>query len=136
MPTDKVLNLPLSGDEVIEILLQRIEHRLRHDCFLHPAATYNGFSYDLTLNIKFRDMMMGKETLIWDRHIENEVQVQASELENYTHERDVEQKAAEKFESGDSPNRTRIEHDLLVPVQTQEGRRTVIRKRKFAKEGE
>lgn len=129
--SDKVLNLPLSGDEIIEVLLQRIEQRLRADCFLHPAATYNGFSYDLTCTIKFKDMMMGKETLVWDNHAEGN-------LVGIIHTPDMEgveiAKTTEKFDSGDSPNGTRMEHGLDIPVQVQEGRRTVIRKRKFAKE--
>jgi hypothetical protein len=122
MPAEKVLNLPLSGDEIVEIILQRIEARLRQDCFLHPAATYNGFSYDLSCTIKFRDMMLGKETLLWDKHQQGEGAV------------DDETSATEQFDSGDSPNRARMDHDMEIPVQTQEGRRTVIRKRRFAKE--
>jgi len=122
MPTEKVLNLPLSGDEIIEIILRRIESRLRHDCFLAPAMTYNGFSYDLNMTVKFKDMMLGKETLIWDNTAQGDVTDA------------VDHPVSEQFESGDSPNGTRIEHDLPIPVQTQEGRRTVIRKRKFAKE--
>lgn len=122
MPNEKVLNLPLSGNELIEIILQRIETRLRRDCFLHEAATYNGFSYDLALNIKFKDMMMGKETLVWDKHQEGDPEGAESHP------------ATEKFDSGDSPNGTRMEHGLDIPVQVQEGRRTVIRKRRFAKE--
>lgn len=123
MPSERVLNLPLSGDEVIEIILARIGSRLRQDCFLAPAMTYNGFSYDLNCVIKFKDMMMGKETLIWDKHSQGDVEDGA-----------VDHSVAEQFDSGDSPNGTRMDHGLDIPVQTQEGRRTVIRKRKFVKE--
>lgn len=122
MPNEKTMNLPLSGNELIEIILQRIETRLRRDCFLHEAATYNGFSYDLNLMIKFKDMMMGKETLVWDKHEQGEGEVAEPVV------------TTEQFDSGDSPNGTRMEHGLDIPVQVQEGRRTVIRKRKFAKE--
>ena len=70
MPNERVLSLPLSSDEIIEILLQRFEKKLRSDCFLHPANTYNGFSYSLELKLKFNDMMMGRDTLVWDQHEE------------------------------------------------------------------
>lgn len=126
MPNEKTLNLPLSGNELIEIILQRIETRLRRDCFLHEAATYNGFSYDLALNIKFKDMMLGKETLVWDKHVVDDPNFGAGVI--------TPAETTEKFDSGDSPNGTRMEHGLDIPVQVQEGRRTVIRKRKFAKE--
>lgn len=120
--SDKVLNLPLSGDEIIEIITQQIEAVMRKDCYLHSAATYNGFSYELEMKIKFKDMSSGKETLTWDRHVVGETPDSAPAL------------TTETFDSGDSPNATRLAHDLEIPVQTQEGRRTVIKKRRFAKE--
>lgn len=137
MPNERTLNLPLSGNEVIEIILQRIETRLRRDCFLHEAATYNGFSYDLALNIKFKDMMLGKETLVWDKHDEPKLDdVGPLDIEKWNIVSNTDVMSKEKFDSGDSPNGTRMEHGLDIPVQVQEGRRTVIRKRRFAKETE
>lgn len=123
MPNERVLNLPLSGAELKSIMIQRFERILDRDCYLHEAATYNGFSFDLNCTMKFKDMNMGKETLIWDRHKQGEVPA------------DAETKVvAEKYDSGDSPNKTRLEHELEIPVQVQEGRNTVIRKRKFPKD--
>lgn len=122
MPNERVLNLPLTSDEIIEVMLQRIEKRMRADCFLHQATTYNAFSYDFTLNIKFKDMMQGKGTLVWDRFTEGEVPADAKA-----------ETVEEKFDSGDSPNTVRQDHDMEIPVQVQEGKRTVIRKRKFPK---
>lgn len=122
MPNEKVLNLPLSGDELIEIILQRVEKRLRADCYLHQAATYNGFSYSLNLTLKLKDMNFGKDTLVWDQHKEGE------------QDSNTEAAAEEKYDSGDSPNRTRIDHDLPVPVESQEGRRKVIRKRQMPRD--
>lgn len=122
MPNEKVLNLPLSGAEIIAIMVQRYEDRLRHDCYLHEAATYTAFSYEMECKVKFQDMTLGKETLIWDRHKQGEV----TDADTVT--------VSEKYESGDSPNKVRLEHELEIPVQTQEGRKTVIRHRKFPKE--
>lgn len=122
MPQDRVLNLPLSGDEIIEILVQRFEAVLRRDCYLHPANTYNGFSYSLTMNLKLKDMNFGKETLVWDQHKDGEQEATG------------EVKEEEKYDSGDSPNQTRLDHDLGIPVERQEGRKKVIRKQNFPKE--
>jgi len=121
MPNDKVLNLPLSGDELIAILVDRFEKRLRSDCYLHQAATYNGFSYKLVMDLELKDTNFGKKTLVWDNHQDGEKGGEPAQVK-------------EEYDSGDSPNQTRLDHDLEIPVQTQEGRKTVIRKRKFQKE--
>ncbi len=124
MPQEKILPLPLDSNEIIAIILQRIEKRLRADCYLHEANTYNGFSFTFEGKIKFNDMSFGKDTLVWDVMTQGEAPepdaATMAVLENYT--------------SGDSPNRARVEHDLDLPVQTQEGKRTVIRKRKIRPE--
>lgn len=135
MPNDRVLNLPLSSDEIIEILLQRFEKRLRSDCFLHQANTYNGFSYTFELKLTFKDMMLGRSTLVWDEHIEPKQAIDADvqdEIDAHAVP-DIEKTdtASESFDSGDSPNRAREEHDLPMPVETMEGRRKVIRHRKM-----
>lgn len=130
MPNDRVLNLPLSSDEIIEILLQRFEKKLRSDCFLHQANTYNGFSFTFEMKLTFKDMMMGRQTLVWDQHTEPEKVTEfAGDAQN------VEASASETFDSGDSPNRARVDHDLPLPVETIEGRRKVIRHRKMKEDG-
>jgi hypothetical protein len=127
MPESKVLNLPLSTDEIISIILQRIEARMRQNCFFSHAATYAGFSYSFDMNIKFQDMMQNRDTLVWDKHDEGKVIGGSAEspVEAIT----------EKFDSGDSPNRVRQDHDMELPVEVKEGRRTVIKKMKFGKVG-
>lgn len=123
MAQDKVLNLPLSSDEIIEIILQRVEKRLRADCFLAQAMTYNGFSFDFEGKIKFNDMMLGRETLVWDK-------VRAGDAPEFNPNEQV-IGVIEHYQSGDSPNKARVEHDLGIPVETQEGKRKVIRHKKL-----
>lgn len=125
MPNDRVLTLPLSSDEIIEIILQRIDRALRRDCFLAQAMTYNGFSFSFEGKLKFNDMMMGRETNVWDNVIEGVVNVSDPVKED---------NVTESYESGDSPNRARVEHDLGIPVETTEGKRKVIRHRKIKEE--
>lgn len=135
MPNERVLSLPLSSDEIIEILLQRFEKKLRSDCFLHPANTYNGFSYKFELKLTFKDMMMGRETLVWDQHeepkqeVDDLLQISVNSVEIPESEKMA--ATTETFDSGDSPNRTREEHDLPMPVETTEGKRKVIRHRRL-----
>jgi hypothetical protein len=124
MLEQRVLNLPLETDEVIAIILQRIEARMRSNCFFSHAATYNGFSYDLEMKVKFNDMMQNRDTLVWDRHTDGEVPLDAKQ-----------EVIVEKYDSGESPNRARQEHDLELPVQVQEGKKTVIKKMRFPKAG-
>lgn len=135
MPSERVLSLPLNSDEIIEIILQRVDKRLRSDCFLHPANTYNGFSLEFECKLKFQDMMLGRETLVWDRHIEPKMDIalEVQTLVDAYPVDDAEKAAAVSgtFDSGNSPNRTREEHDLGIPVETQEGKRKVIRHRKI-----
>jgi hypothetical protein len=137
MPSERVLNLPLSSDEIIEILLQRFEKRLRSDCFLHQANTYNGFSYTMELKLKFNDMMMGRDTLVWDEHVEpkrtvhDDVQAMLDTPMDHPSDAEKETASTETFDSGDSPNRARVEHDLPLPVETMEGRKKVIRHRRM-----
>lgn len=139
MPSDKVLSLPLSSDEIIEILLQRIEKRLHADCFLHPANTYNGFTMSFEMKLTFNDMMMGRDTLVWDQHAEpkrevsEEVQGVLDALDAHAAEKSV--SSTDSYSSGDSPNRAREENNLPLPIETQEGKRKVIRHR-HVKEGQ
>lgn len=133
MPNERVLSLPLSSDEIIEILLQRFEKKLRSDCFLHPANTYNGFAYKFELKLTFKDMMMGRDTLVWDDHVEPKLPVD-EETQVAVDEQGIIERtdsSTETFDSGDSPNRTREEHDLPMPVETTEGKRKVIRHRRL-----
>jgi hypothetical protein len=117
MADQKVLNLPLDTDEIISIIVKRLEARMRANCFFGKATTYNGFSYKLDMKIKFNDMMMDRNTLVWDQHVEGEVPATAPE-----------ETITEDYETSDSPNRTRVQHDLDIPVATTQGRKTIIKK--------
>lgn len=136
MPTDRVLTLPLTSDEIIQIILQRIEKRLRSDCFLHPASTYNGFTLSFEGKIKFNDMMLGRETMVWDNHVEPKQELSPEDQEivgaQDIPEADKSVSIAESYSSGDSPNRARVDHDLPLPIETTEGKRKVIRHKKLA----
>jgi hypothetical protein len=125
MPQERVLNLPLASDEIIEIILQRIEQRLRSGCYLSQAMTYNGFSFSFEGKLKFNDMMMGRDTAIWDVMQHGEKPEPAAETHAIT----------EAYDSGNSPNKARVDHDLGLPIETYEGKRKVIRHRKI-KDGE
>lgn len=120
MPQEKVLNLPLSSDEIIEIILQRIDARLRSNCFLAQAMTYNGFTFSFEGKLKFNDMMLGRETTVWDAVNEGETPKIDAETNSIS----------ESYDSGNSPNRARVDHDIDLPIETYEGKRKVIRRRK------
>lgn len=121
MPAETVLNLPLNGDEVIEIILQRIESRLRSNNFLNPAMTYNGFSLSFEGKLTFNDMMLGRQSLVWDT-------ITAGDTPEPTASVEV---ISTIYDSGNSPNKARVENDLPLPIEVKEGTRKVIRHRKI-----
>lgn len=121
MPTETVLNLPLNGDEVVEIILQRIETRLRANNFLNPAMTYNGFSLSFEGKLKFNDMMLGRESLVWDNTVVGDAPEETAPVEVVSTD----------YDSGNSPNKARVENDLPLPIECKEGTRKVIRHRKL-----
>jgi hypothetical protein len=53
---EKVLNLPLSGAEVREAVLDRISQYLMNDCFLSPNTAYDHFSAKITVHIEAHDV--------------------------------------------------------------------------------
>ena len=126
MAQEEVLNLPLETEEIIAIVLQRIEARMKANCYFATAATYNAFSADITINFRLNDMNFGKTTLVWDK-LELGPEKVPAEAEVQT--------VSEQFVSGDSPNATRQDHDLPVPVRVTEGRKTTIRKKLIPKKG-
>jgi hypothetical protein len=125
MPTEEVLTLPLETDEIIAVVLQRIEARLRSNCHFSGAATYNGFSVAVEIKFQLNDVNFGKKTLVWDQFSQGEAVPASAPVETIT----------EDYVSGDSPNAVRQDHDLGIPVKVTEGRKTTIKKIKIPKKG-
>jgi len=113
--SEKVLNLPLSGAEVQEALLDRVEQALRRDCNLHPNNSYDVFSARITIDLKLHDM--GTEYPV---KIEAKLAM-GEEVENMVSKTAT----AEMVEK--PPNEVRVESGQGVPVSARgpDGRPTI-----------
>lgn len=118
MAESKVLNLALESEEIIAVILKRIEARMRANCRFAQAITYAGFTCNFDMQIKFKDTMLGAATMVWDAHTEGEAPAVETPAEVMK----------DDYDSGDSPNKVRMENELDLPVEVAEGRRKVIRK--------
>jgi hypothetical protein len=62
MPAEKALNLPLSGSEVREAVIDKISQFLAQDCFLSPNTAYDYFEAVITVHIKAHDV--GRDVVV------------------------------------------------------------------------
>ena len=107
MPKEQVLNDPLAAEEIKAIILAKIEEAMNRNSTLVDDLTYAGFRVKFDINIGFiRSMTPG--TLVWGVDSKGEQQG------------DVEPLAASgEYESDPSPNKTREDNDLPLPVMVQ-----------------
>jgi len=53
---ERSLSLPLSGDEIIESLLEKLRVAMKRDCFLSPNAAYEWFKAEVTVKVEMSDV--------------------------------------------------------------------------------
>jgi hypothetical protein len=56
MPSEKTLNLPLSGAEVLTAILSQIETRLKRDCYLSPTSAYEYYTAEVHIKLRLQDV--------------------------------------------------------------------------------
>jgi hypothetical protein len=120
MPREISLNDPLTGAEIKSIMVAKFEEALGRNCTLMDDLTYAGFDFTFEAKVGFlRSPTAG--TLAWGAEKAGEA-VTGHETLTAAYQTD-------------SPNATRLEHDMLQPVlvSTPEGMRR--RKVKFQKAG-
>lgn len=100
---DKTLNDPLSGEEIKEIILQRISAALDKNSTLTRDISYAGFGLKFAVEITFARSLT-KNTIVWGEEPIPAEQVTASARE------------AGEYDANGSPNVVRQEHDLAIPV--------------------
>jgi len=122
MPEEKPAPLPLSGDEVKEAILFRVQESLNKHCALMHDNAYTSFTADISIRLKLSDY--GREVV--DNHF-----VRAEETSGLpdTSSRLVE---ANVTIQPAPPNQVRVESDQPVPVLVKEGEKTKIRHIKYA----
>lgn len=100
------LNDPIDGAELKAIILERISRALDRDSTLANDVAYAGFELKFNIDLKFLRSKTAP-TLIWGS------EVQKVEPAVVTQDEDI---VVTDAYSTDSPNTTREEHDLPVPV--------------------
>jgi hypothetical protein len=111
MPPEKVLNLPLSGSEVREAVLDRISQYLAQDCFLSPNCAYEYFKAEITVHITAHDV--GRDAVVGTLPI---VVTAGTPPEN--EDEFLEQADAVLEIHPAAPNEVRVESGQPVPVST------------------
>lgn len=101
---ETVLNEPLSGLEIKEIVLQRISAALDKDCTLVDDLAYPGFGLKFSVDLTYLRSPV-PSTMIWGESSEGEVGTDA-------------EKVSGDYQT-DSPNTARQDHDLGIPVLIQ-----------------
>ena len=53
--SERTIAEPLSGDEVLEVICDKIRMALRKDCNLNPALAYEAFSGEISISLRLKD---------------------------------------------------------------------------------
>lgn len=121
---------PLSGEEVIQAILDRVGRMLRDDCYLSPMAAYESFEADIQVSVKMLDIGRTPEV-----HIRAKVQSEKPVDET---DEDFALNAAEAHMAAMPPNQVRLEAGLPIPtlVEDTQGKRDIRPVRYARKTGE
>jgi hypothetical protein len=120
---EKALAVPLTGDEIIEIVVEEARRRLRMQSPLQGGAEYAGFDVSFEHHIRLSRMPgTGGErsTMVWGRTTQGE-QV-ASEPAAAAHDKG-------DYKSDPDVNEERMKHDLPLTVEANDGRGGKLRKK-------
>jgi hypothetical protein len=127
---DQVLNTPLSGAEIQEVIVNRIREALRRDQRLLPYMAFAAFSFKANIAI----VLGGTNNATLGQGIDTSVVGQAGpEIDPNAEDSDVTVVHAEQSEA--TPNQVRIDNDLPVTVLSKDhAGRPVERKVKYGKD--
>lgn len=124
---EKTLNLPLSGEEVLEALTQQIRSHLRRDCFLGPTTAYQFFEAKITLAVKLHDVGRIAEV---NTEVVSKIGQPPENPDEFLEQFDSE------FEIPKAPpNEVREETEQPIPTLATEKGKPEIKKVKYAKKG-
>ena len=110
---------PLSGEEIIESLLDKLRQKLRQDCFLSPMMAYESYEADITIKIKSVDCGRIPESTA-EIHEQSENPVDEKSENFALDQMDIHLAAA-------PPNQVRQETGLPIPtlVEGADGKRDI-----------
>lgn len=117
--SETTLDTPLSGEEVIQAILDRVARMLRDDCYLSPMAAYESFEADIQVSVKMLDIGRAPEV-----HIQAKVK---SEKPVDPNDEDFALNAAEAHLAAQPPNQVRLAAGLPIPtlVEDSQGQKEI-----------
>ena len=104
MPKEQVLNDPLAAEEIKAIVIARIEDAFSRNQALIDDVTYPGFRVSFEIKFQFFNSLTAG-TLVWGVHQQGEKSGPVTDIQ-----------VAAEYQSDPSPNRTREDNDLPLPV--------------------
>ena len=106
---EQTLNKPLSGEELIEIMVRQIKLKLQSNCFLAKHVAYPAFSFTAVIQVNFQNTG-------------TRIQGTSAQISGSEGKMDPEAESETEIEevSGqyDAPNIARRENDIPIPVIT------------------
>lgn len=123
MPDEKPAPLPLSGEEIQEAILFKIQQSLGRTCHLIHDSAYTSFRAEISVKLTLSDF--GRE--VRDNHILD--LAEDSGLVPQTEPRTLESNITMEPMP---PNQVRVETEQAVPVAVVEGGKRTIRRVKYA----
>lgn len=126
--SEQTLALPLSGEEVIEAVVEKVRGLLRQDCFLSPVTAYEAVSGEIRVKLKMRDVGRIPEV-----EVVVPVRVGSVDPDNAA----IDAVEATLYIEEQSPNQVRVEAGIDVPALVEsEGGKKEIKGIKYAKKTE
>ncbi len=107
---ERVLANPLSGEEIIEAVVDQIRRHLQKDCYLSPNLAYDFFHADVKISLTAHDVGRAAEVVI------EETVAEGVRPEDYA----LEAADAEFHINEAAPNEVRVESGQDVPVLTRD----------------
>ena len=108
MPKEQVLNDPLAAEEIKAIVIARIEDAFSRNQALIDDVTYAGFRVSFEIKFQFFNSLTAG-TLVWGEH-------QQGEKSAFENPPVTAIQVAAEYQSDPSPNRTREDNALPLPV--------------------
>lgn len=127
MPDDKPAPLSLSGEEIQEAILFKVQESLKKSCHLILDCAYTQFKAEISVKLTLSD---------YGREVKDNHSVHVSEVAQLSVE-EIEKALAQTHESNVTmepmpPNQVRVETEQPVPVVAVQGGKRVVKHLKYA----
>ncbi len=117
--SELTLAQPLSGEEIITSLVEKVRDKLRQDCYLSGTTAYESFEADILIKVRMVDCGRIPEVAV-EVHEQSETAINENDENFALNEMDVHLSSA-------PPNQVRQEAGLPIPtlVEGADGKRTI-----------